>query len=131
MGGLKTFSMLLCLAVLISGTGHMAPAGEADQRLRFFATCAGRLSALMEHQWLFDGPGSEQTRAQRAAMIDVLMAMTPSGAHGSVLNWRIEAKAAHATLLTRATFSEDPATAGRARRLARRHVAECTAHLLG
>ncbi|UYV38949.1 hypothetical protein N4R57_08020 [Rhodobacteraceae bacterium D3-12] len=106
-------------------------AAPPDPLLHRFANCAGRLSALMEHQWLVDGPASETTRDERAAMLALLDAVMPPGHARHVLNWRIEAKAAHAALLTRATFGRDTAQAARAQSLATRHMAQCTALLLG
>lgn len=95
-----------------------------------FATCTGRLSAQMEHQWMFDGPGSEITEAQREAMIGLLEAVMAPGAGREVLARRIDAKMAQAALLTRATFNRNRDDARRALRLARLRVAECTGLLL-
>ncbi|MEO1734416.1 MAG: hypothetical protein AAFR45_12435, partial [Pseudomonadota bacterium] len=100
------------------------------ETLRFFATCTGRLSALMEHQWLMDGPASDHTKAQREALIEIIDAILPPDLGPQVLTWRIEAKMAHAVLLTRATFGENPKDTAYARKLATRHVAECNAALL-
>jgi len=47
--GLEAF-----LAVLMLGIS--SGPGAADPLLREFAVCAGRLSAVMEDQWMFDGP---------------------------------------------------------------------------
>ena len=58
--GLETF-----LAVLVLGA--LPAPGAADPLLREFAVCAGRLSAVMEDQWMFDGPGSEKTAMELAA----------------------------------------------------------------
>lgn len=94
---------------------------------RYFAACVGRLSAQLEHERLFQTEHSRETEAQRAVMIDLLNAILPSPEADpdtqttsetttgrQVLAWRIEAKVAHAGLLTRATFRNDPWAAGRA-----------------
>ena len=86
---------------------------------------------MMEHQWMFDGAGSERTEAQRAAMIGLLEAVRPADAGRQVLHLRIEAKMAQAALLTRATFNPDAEEARRALMLAEMRVAECTGLLLG
>lgn len=127
MSGVKTLIGSLALAVSSSLPPAQAMSGDPTQ---VFATCTGRLSAMMEHQWMFDGPGSETTKAQRAAMIGLLDAVMPPGAGREVLARRIDAKMAQAALLTRATFNPDPEDAGRALRLARVRVAECTGLLL-
>lgn len=135
MGSLKTFSRALALIVALPALPNLASATtlpiSAHEQLRFFATCAGRLSAEMEHQWLFDGAASERTEATRQTVIDVLDAMMPPERGREVLNLRIEAKMAHAALLTRATFNQDPHDARWAARVAARNSAACEAVLLG
>ncbi len=102
----------------------------ADEQLRTFAACAGRLSAQMEHQWMFDGDASEITKRQRAQLIDLVSAVMAPDQGREVLNWRISAKAAHHALLTRATFNDDPADAAWAADMAALQTADCTALLL-
>lgn len=127
MSGLKTFTGSLALAVISSLSPAQAfQTGVAD----VFATCTGRLSAQMEHQWMFDGPGSERTEAQRAAMISLLEATMPPDAGRDILARRIDAKMAQAALLTRATFNADTDDARRAGHLAQVRIAECTSLLL-
>lgn len=119
MGALRTLACTLSLGFALLGA---APAAIAEtDPLRMFAVCAGRLSALMEHQWLTDGPASEETARSRAAMLSLVEAILPPEAAPRALNWRIEAKAAQAALLARATFAADPVAARRADHL----VAEC------
>ena len=45
-----------------------------DDLVSTFATCTGRLSALMEHQWLMDTSRADDTRDRRARMVDLLEA---------------------------------------------------------
>ena len=100
MGGLKTH--LPCLALLCALAAPLAARANSDipdDPLHFFATCAGRMSALMEHQWLVDGPASDVTKARREAVLDVVASLTPPGQEAQVMGWRVEAKAAHAALL--------------------------------
>jgi len=111
MGGLRTLfraTALICALV----APHAARAGGdiPDDPLRFFATCAGRMSALMEHQWIVDGPASETTKTKRQSLLDVVEALTPPGAESRVLSWRIEAKAAHAALLGQTRHGEATVT---------------------
>ncbi len=94
--------------------GAALPAFADPDPLRTFAVCAGRLSALMEHQWLTDGPASEATARSREAMLSLVEAVLPPEATPLALNWRIEAKVAQAALLSRATFARDPVAAARA-----------------
>ena len=130
MGTLRT----LLLAIMLGGIGT-APAAWAQvapwqDQLRTFATCVGRLSAQMEWQWMFDGPGSEETQRQRAGIIELMEALIPPEQGREVLAWRVEAKMAHAYLLTRATFGQDKRAAQRAERLAVRQIGECRSLLL-
>ncbi len=117
------------LAILAGIPAH-ATQDIPDQQLSFFASCAGRLSATMEHQWMFDGPGSETTERQRNAVVDILETMIPKGQGRAVLALRIEAKMAHAALLTRATFSTEPQDAKWALRTAERLTSDCKSFLL-
>jgi len=105
MGSLKTISLGLLLGFAAPPLPAMAQG--LDDPAHLFATCAGRLSAQMEHQWLLSDPSVHRTEAARLAMLDVLDSLTPTDQASSVLNWRIEAKSAHAALLRRATFRGD------------------------
>jgi hypothetical protein len=90
-----------------------------------FATCTGRLSALVEYQWRSDGPASEDTARQRDAMADLLAAVTPPEAGMQAMALRIEAKVAHAALLAQARFDR------RAQAQALRLIGPCRGLLLG
>lgn len=131
MSGLKTYlaAKLALVWLILAGVPGPGAAGSDDQ-LRVFANCAGRLSALMEHQWMFDGPGSEDTAAERALLIDLIEAIMPANRGREVLAWRIDAKMAHAMLLNRAAFSQDPREAVWAARMAERLVGQCRSYLL-
>ncbi|MFN3824127.1 MAG: hypothetical protein ACK4GW_05025 [Pseudorhodobacter sp.] len=95
--------------------------------MQVFATCAGRLSAVMEFQWLTDGPASEATARARQSMIALTDAATPTGSEPRALHLRIEAKAAQAGLLHAAYFRGDGRAGDRAEAL----MAECRGLLLG
>lgn len=106
------------------------PALAGADPLHTFASCAGRLSATMEHQWLMSDPASDRTEAQRAAMLSLIDAIMTPDQGRDVLAWRIDAKQAHAVLLTRATFNDNPADATWALRRAEAELAACTGLLL-
>lgn len=109
----------------------MAPTAMAGTDLvHQFAVCTGRLSAEMEHSWLMYSDRADVAEAQRNAMADLLLAVTDRDNAVQVLSLRINSKAAHGALLARAAFAQDPKEADRARWLAARHVAGCTAFLL-
>ena len=111
MGGLKTNLRATALVCLLAAP--IAARADTDipaDPLRFFATCAGRLSALMEHQWIVDGPASDATKAKRHAVLEVVEALTPPGDEAVVMGWRIEAKAAHAALLAAARHGDTRVT---------------------
>ena len=100
---MKTLFSVLAITVALA-----APARANDhQHLRTFATCAGRLSAVMEYQWMFDGPASERTKLQRAVVLDLIAAVIEPEQGRDVLHWRISAKQAQSALLTRATFNDE------------------------
>ena len=121
--GLETF-----LAVFMLG---VAPApGAADPLLRQFAVCAGRLSAVMEDQWMFDGPGSEQTAEELAAVVSLIEASMPAGAGRQVMAWRIDAKVAQRGLLHQARFARDDRVAETAAARAEALAANCRSMIL-
>lgn len=103
---------------------------SVDQQLQFFATCTGRLSALMEHQWNYDTASVDVTTAQRAEMIDLVSAVMPSDAGRSVLLMRVDAKHAQAGLLRRAALNTDPQDAAWAKARAEALLQECTSVLI-
>jgi hypothetical protein len=121
--GLETF-----LAILVLGVSS-SPAA-ADPLLRQFSVCAGRLSALMEDQWMFDGPGSERTQQELGAMVSLIDASMPQGAGRQVLAWRIDAKVAHRALLHQARFVADPRLSQSAATRAEDLAAECRSMVL-
>jgi hypothetical protein len=121
--GLETF-----LAVFMLG---VAPApGAADPLLREFAVCAGRLSAVMEDQWMFDGPASERTAEELTAVVSLIDASMPQGAGRQVMAWRIDAKVAQRGLLHQARFAQDPRLAEMAAARAEALAASCRAMVL-
>jgi hypothetical protein len=123
-------------AVLLAAMFPLA-AGADDlglappDQLRFFATCAGRLSAQMEHQWMFDGPASEVTAGQSQAVVALLDAITAPAERRTAMGWRITAKVAHRALLSASRFDTDPRRATAAARQAEAMVRPCTTMLLG
>jgi hypothetical protein len=123
--GLETFLAALAVGFLTGG-----PA-TADPLLRDFSVCAGRLSALMEDQWMFDGPGSERTQSELLAMVSLVEATMPEGSGRQVLAWRIDAKVAHRALLHQARFTPDQSLAETAAARAEALAADCRSLLLG
>lgn len=120
-------TLVLGLALTLA---HSGIARADDAQLRIFATCAGRLSAIMEHQWMFDGPASEQTQIHRTHVLDLVAATMQDGQGREVLNWRLSGKRAQNQLLTRATFNDDDVDAAWAAAQATRYERACTAFLL-
>ncbi|PZQ96878.1 MAG: hypothetical protein DI533_15040 [Cereibacter sphaeroides] len=98
---------------------------------RTFAFCAGRLSALMEHQWLFSDPLADQTMAQRDAMLALTEAIAAPADQAKLVLWRVEAKTAQAELLNIASFGTNKTTAARAAQRSEELVSACSALLLG
>ncbi len=128
MSGMRT--VILTLSLLFVPSLTVADLGSSTDRLRTFSACAGRLSAQMEFQWMFDGPESELTQSRRADMIALVDALMQPDQGQQVLQWRLEAKHAHSALLTRATFNEDPEDAAWALSRALAGAADCQSLLL-
>lgn len=131
MGALKTFLLMVSLALPVqAGTLPLAPQ-PGEEQLYQFASCTGRLSALMEHQWLIDGPESERTAREVAAMATLVQAILPTGQGRRVLNWRIEAKVAQRALLMQADFGTDLPLRKKAKARTEVLLGACRALLLG
>jgi hypothetical protein len=133
MGSLRkhTLAVVLLAAMIPFAAGAEGLVPSPPDQLQFFATCAGRLSAQMEHQWMFDGPASEVTAKQNQAVVEMLEAITEPDHRPIVMGWRIEAKVAHRALLSSAALNTDPRRAATSDRHAQHLIAPCTAMLLG
>lgn len=116
------------LAACAFGVFQPTPA-KADL-LREFSVCAGRLSAVMEDQWMFDGPASENTARELRAMVELIEAFMPEDAAQRVMAWRIDAKVAQKALLHQARFSDQPRLAKTAAVRANALAADCRAMIL-
>jgi len=93
---------LFCLYLMLAaGMAH-------GDDLKTFALCTGRLSALMEHQWLMQDAGADRTRAQRDAFADLITAVAAPSQIRRSMALRIEAKAATAAALQAADFGNQP-----------------------
>ena len=133
----RILAYLRTLLVLIAAAGAAPAAGVAlpqDERaqVRVFATCAGRMSAVVEFQWMFDGAASERSARVREGFLALLEASVGGAASPrEALAWRIEAKMAQAQLLTLQTFGTDPRAARAAARASSLYLGECAGLLLG
>lgn len=127
MGGMKTLLRAFGFCTLIA---LGAPAEAEEDIVATFATCTGRLSALMEHQWLMSDAAADVTQARRAQMESLLFSVMLPGAGERTLARRIDAKVAMAALLTRVDFNDDPADAAWAATRVEIQIAACDALLL-
>lgn len=135
MSVLKKLILSAALVLGVTPAFGAFPSSPSEQ-LRVFATCAGRLSALEEHQRLFDGPASEKTAAQKRLFDDVISALIDDAvAYGmprpQALNWQVQAKMAHAMLRQQATFGTSPTRTEAAERVLRVEIEACNGLLLG
>ena len=135
MSGMKTILFLILAHVPLAAAATGLPHSPIE-RVRIFATCAGRLSALEEQQRLFDGAASDRTARQKTIFDSLIAATLPDArAHGlagrAALHWQVDAKMAQAALLQTAVFGGDQARTVRARRLADGYLAGCRRLILG
>ena len=122
---MKTLVATLVLTALSAQTAFSAASYQ-----HHFATCAGRLSAQLEHQWLGIGSEAEVTETQRDAMVDLFDAVSEDGDRPRMMAIRINAKQAHKALLRRATFNADTVDAGWAKRRVTAQLRACSSLLL-
>ncbi|NNE87123.1 MAG: hypothetical protein HKN27_03525 [Silicimonas sp.] len=123
MSGLKTvFVALLVLS---------QPLRAMDTPLiATFASCTGRFSAELEHAWLINDTRTAEIEHRRLQFIDLLDATVPPDARPDMLNLRIQAKVAHAGLLSQALFSQDADRSAWALRRAQSEISYCAGFLL-
>lgn len=123
MSGLKTLLVLLLLLPM-PGRSAEAPLVSA------FATCAGRFSAELEHAWLMYDERASEFEHRKAQFIDLLNATVAPDRKRHALYLRIDAKVAHAQLLSQTTFSRDADRSQWAQRRAKAEIDYCTGFLL-
>lgn len=132
MGALKTSVLSLMLSF---GTSLAALPLDVREQAQSFASCLGRYSAQMEHEWLMgrDGADASERRRLFESLLDAIqMDAQDAGLNGSdILHIRIEAKFAQARLLQLATFSDDTRRAGQARLRAHALLGNCQALVFG
>lgn len=121
---------LAAIALLAAAPGARAQGIALDPLADRFAACTGRLSALMEHQWMQDDPASAGSETRLETLRDLLAAVLPEGAEGAGLARESEAKLAFERLLERAEAEEDPRDAAWARARADNEIAACAAIIL-
>lgn len=83
----------------------LTPPAAAQPLYETFAVCTGRFSAEMEHAWLM-GAEADTAQDRRAVFLSLLDAATPQDQRRHALSVRIDAKLAHAQILTQATFGQ-------------------------
>lgn len=125
MGSLKTRA----IAALLCASSAAPSLAERDLVLTF-AGCTGRISAEMEHAWLLSDPRADELQSQRARFVSILDAILPADRAREALSHRIEAKVAHAAILSDAQFGTDPRRSKLAKRRAQTDVQICKTMLL-
>ena len=135
---LITVVMMLCSKLtrsLVAATLALLPVtSKADQfdpeaQLHTFATCAGRLSAVVEYEFMEAGAPSEEAQRSHDAVIALVAAVMSQDQSRAVLNWRTSAKRAQFNLLLRSQAQNQDDAAWAARR-AQALTQECTALVL-
>ena len=116
--------------MLFVGAYQAAQAMPTTQLSYQFAGCAGRMSAELEHSWMFQEAAHDTFEREMHHFTDMVEALAPSDG-SAVLHYRIETKFAHANLLQQAAFGSDPNLSQRARVQAELHLSTCRNLLLG
>ena len=116
----------LLVLVVLTTSAQAAPTSLTQS----VAQCTGRMSAEMEFEWLM-GRSGDEARLFRSHLEDVLEAIVDPAERRAIMSLRIEAKQAHATLLTRSHFNDDALDATRAARMATRFSQQCRGMLIG
>lgn len=103
---------------------------ETRKVSEIIASCTGLLSAEMEFAWLVSDPDADEVQKQRDTFVELLQAMQNRSERKQLLAVRIDAKMAHATLLTIGLFGSDERRADWARRQAILYKNQCQSMLL-
>ncbi|MEL6509801.1 MAG: hypothetical protein AAGK28_15605 [Pseudomonadota bacterium] len=119
----------------IMGSAQPWPTSPSE-RVQVFATCAGRLSAFVDHQRTIGGLVPEQLETQRGNFEALLSATIPDAVdyglpQAQAMDWQIHAKLAQSRLLMRADFYGDAIIKAKAREAAEAFLRECDRFLLG
>ncbi len=134
---IKTYLLLAVIALQIGAAqAALIVPHSPSQRVKLFADCAGRFSALAQHQRLFEGETSERSVAMADQFAMLVDAVLPDAVDYGLdarqpFHWRIQAKAAQAALLHEATFHTDPGRSERAMMAAQANLAKCDGVMLG
>ncbi|MEM8775582.1 MAG: hypothetical protein AAGF53_11155 [Pseudomonadota bacterium] len=96
----------LGLAALCTLT-YPAAAVEDRQLPEIIANCTGLLSAEMEFAWLMNNPDADLIQKRRETFVKILNAVQDSTEAKRLLAHRIDAKMAHANLLSVVHFRTD------------------------
>ena len=121
---------------LLARTSPASRAAEPiTEQARSVATCAGRLSAAIEHRWLMADAAENRDLTLRHDFDELIAAILPSVrsrglADPDILHLGLTAKIAQARLLQQADLNPDQTQARRARRIARRQLMACEALIL-
>ena len=126
--GLKTLMIVAAMATTALPAAGLERDRETQEAV--FATCAGRFSAEMEHDWLIGGTG-DAARATRAIFVALIDAASDPAQAAALLDTRIRAKHAQAVLLQQASFHTDRVLARRAQAMAQRQRRLCETMILG
>ncbi len=129
MGSLRTLLAALLLPLATGQALALETRLAPEDPTRQFATCAGRLYALLEYQWTTDPDAADATAESRARMVELIAATARPG-DPAPLNWQIEARAAQARLLALSDQAKDPRLRAHAKRRAMAETAACHALLL-
>ena len=123
---MSVFKTLLILFFVVPMSGRAAE----DPLVSAFASCAGRFSAELEHAWLLHTERISEIEDRRRRFINLLEATIPQDQHRLALSLRINAKAAHAQLLSQTTIADDADRSAWAIRRAQTEIDYCTGFLL-
>jgi hypothetical protein len=125
MCGLRTVrASILALAAL----GGPCTASPVTDLARDFADCAGRYAALAEHQWMFDGPASDQSLRRRDIFADLVQAVLPDlppEVAPALFDRRVAARAAQRGLLDAARFGRQAGHRAQAAARATAYIRAC------
>jgi hypothetical protein len=128
MGIMKT----LLSAFIVCGLSSSA-AWSDERFLSRVTECVGRLSAEIEHQWLLTDDSSDTSdriETVRSDFLDILQTLVTPDTASKAMSGRIDAKVAHAALLSQATFSLNARQSAWALRRAKSELDACRDMLL-
>lgn len=106
MSGIKTHIIpAFLISLQLAASPAVASTTQFSDPTRQFATCAGRMFALLEHHWLISPEKADETQAVHAHFADLIDATMTPDRSSEILATRVEARISFRKMLEASRFN--------------------------